>query len=185
MNFKIKHWLTSFALASASLATHAALVATPLGPFAHLDDAYSATLFSLGNQGSVGVAFDPTGHVLRSDGGNGIYVHSLAADTTVNGTNTLHSSTLVQVTGVGFSGYVIALGNDGFIYHNSSAGLIKIDPVTYIGTAVAGTSAGYYGMKKLPNGKLVYNATSPDSSYVRVYDLMTAAVSSASMPDCP
>ena len=49
MNFKIKHWLTSFALASASLAAQATLVATPMGPFAHLDDAYTATLFSLGN----------------------------------------------------------------------------------------------------------------------------------------
>ena len=170
MNFKIKHWLTSFALASASLATQAALVATPMGPFANLDDAYTATLFSLGNQGYVGIAFDPSGHVLRSDGGNGIYVHSLAADTTVNGTNTLHSSTFVSVTGVSINGTGMALGNDGFLYHNSLSGLVKIDPVTYAGTAVAGTAAGYYGIKKLPNGKLAYNEYSPDASRVHVYD---------------
>ena len=170
MNFKIKHWLASFALASASLATHAALVATPLGPFAHLDDAYTATLFSLGNQGSVGIGFDPTGHVLRSDFSGGLYVHSLAADTTINGTNTLHSSTFVQVTGVSIAGYGMALGNDGFIYHNSSSGLVKIDPVTYVGTAVAGTAAGYYGIKKLPNGKLAYNEVGPDNRRVHVYD---------------
>ena len=118
----------------------------------------------------MGVAFDPTGHVLRSDGGNGIYVHSLAADTTMNGTNTLHSSTFVSVTGVSISGTGMALGNDGFLYHNSTSGLVKIDPVTYAGTLVAGTGAGYYGIKKLPNGKLAYNEYTPDASLVHVYD---------------
>jgi MYXO-CTERM domain-containing protein len=170
MKLQIKKVLAAMAIASASLATHAALVATPNGPFAHLDDAYTATLFSLSNQGSVGIGFDATGHVLRSDFSGNIFVHSLVADTTVNGTNTIHSSTVNSVTGVSPSGYGMALGNDGYIYHQSGSGLVKIDPVTFVGTAVSGTAGGYYGIKKLPNGKIAYNEVNGGGSLVHVYD---------------
>lgn len=161
-----------FAAAVAALglmggAAQAALVATPTGPFGFLDDAYTASLYSTGQQGSVGIGFNPSGQLVRADGSGGLYVHSLTADTTVNGASTIHSSTFHQVSGFSGFGYGMTLGQDGFMYGQGSSGMQKIDPVTYQATTVSGTTGGYYGIKTLSNGKIAYNA---NDGWVHLYD---------------
>lgn len=161
-----------FAAAAAVLglmgsAAQATLVSTPTGPFGMLDDAYTATFFSTGQQGSVGLGFNPSGQLVRTNGSGGLYVHSLAADTTVNGASTLHSSTFHQATGFSGFGYGITLGQDGFLYEQSSSGIQKINPTTYAATTVPGTTGGYYGIKTLSNGKIAYNA---NDGWVHLYD---------------
>lgn len=148
---------------------NATLVATPNGPFSHLDDAYTATIYSTPAEGSIGLAWDPSGLLWRNDG-NSVYVHSATANTVVHGTNTIHSETQHAITGAGLGGYGMALGKDGFMYAQGGSSLVKIDPVTFVSTRVAGTAGGYYGLKALPDGRIAYNAN--DNS-VHVYNPAT------------
>jgi PEP-CTERM motif len=163
---------------------HAALVTTPTGPFAQLDSAYTAELYSLPNSGSVGLAFNSAGQLVRSDWNNTLWIHSATANATVNGANTIHTSSAVSVSGLVSGGYGITLGNDGFMYKQSSAGLQKINMTTLTATTVAGTAAGYYGIKTLSNGKIAYNA---NNNTVHLYDPTTgtdtAIYSSATFND--
>ena len=146
----------------------ATLLATPTGPFAHLDDGFTASLYSTSSQGFVGLAWDSTGNLLRSDGGQ-LYVHSQLADTTLHGSNTLHSSVAHEVGGAGLGGYGMTLGLDGFVYaQGGGGGMKKVDTTTFTSTVAVGSGPGYfYGMKTLPNGKIVYNGSSGD---VHLYD---------------
>lgn len=157
------------ALALVSGAAQATLVATPTGPFGMLDDAFTASIYSTSSQGYVGIGFNPSGQLVRTNGASW-YVHSTTADTTLNGANTLHSSTFHSLTGpnVGSANYGVTLGQDGFMYQQSNVGLLKVDPTTYASTLVPGTSGGYYGIKTLTNGKIAYN--SYNDGWVHLYD---------------
>ncbi|WP_082568061.1 PEP-CTERM sorting domain-containing protein [Pelomonas sp. Root1217] len=167
MKMNAKLFAACAALGLVSGAAQATLVATPSGPFGMLDDAFTASIYSTSNQGIVGLGFNPGGQLIRTDGGAGWYVHSTTADTTVNGANTIHSSTFQNVSGGLGGGYGITLGQDGFMYQQSSAGLFKINPATFVGSAVPGTTSGTYGIKTLSNGKIAYNG---NDGWVHLYD---------------
>lgn len=137
---------------------HATLVATPAGPFQHLDDGYTAEIYSYDARASIGIAFDPSGRLLRTNGSGTLFVSSAVADTTIHGTNTLHSE-VAHFIGYGL-GYGISLGKDGFLYGVGSAGLLKIDPTTYAVTVVPGTVGNQFALNVLPNGKIVYGSGS-------------------------
>lgn len=101
------------------------------------------------------MGFDAAGHLIRPNASGGLYVGSLTADTTVNGTNTIHSA-VYHSTGIG--GYGITYRpQDGFLYSQNNGGQIgKIDPTTYAATTLAGTSSYYYRMHTTPGGNLVF-----------------------------
>ncbi len=159
------------AVAALAIATaaQAAMIATPTGPFANLDDQFTAEFYSAGGNGYIGLDFLSDGRLVRTDGGSGLYIHSLTADTTLFGTSSLHSATL-QPTGAVGTGYGIVRGADGFLYRQSDLGMQKIDPVTFTATTVPGTAAGNYGIKNMPDGRIVYNEIGPDSTRVHIYD---------------
>lgn len=164
------HALSALAALLFCASANATLLPTPAGPFLHLDDSYVATIYSLSSQGSIGLGWDSNGQLWRANGGSSVYVHSTTADTTVHGTNTIHSSTVHTITGAGLGGYGMSLGNDGFMYAQSGSGLVKINTTTFVSTHVPGTAAGSFGLKTLPDGKIAYNAN--DNS-VHVYDPVT------------
>lgn len=83
--------------------------------FTYENPAYTFELYSTGSTGFVGQTFTADGRLLRSTGGNGLYVHSATADTTINGTNTIHSAVLTSITGLG-GGYGMTTGLDGKLY---------------------------------------------------------------------
>jgi hypothetical protein len=66
-------------------------------------------------------------------------------------------------------GFGMTLGLDGFIYaQGAGGGMRKIDTTTFASTIAVGSAGGYYyGMKTMPNGKIVYNGGSGD---VHLYD---------------
>lgn len=132
-------------------------------PYTYLDSAYTASIYETGTTGSIGLAFDAAGHMVRPDGSGGLYVGSLTADTTVNGTS-VHSATY-QYTGIG--GYGITYRpQDGFLYSQNFGGQIgKINPTTYAATTLAGTSSYYYGMHTTPTGNLVFGQGSVLEQY--------------------
>ena len=146
-------------------AAQAALIATPTGPYGFLDSDYTAEIVSTSSQGFVGQTFDSGNHMIRSSGGSGLYVHSVAADTTVHGANTIHSSTYHAITGAGFNGYGLTTGLDGFIYGNGGGRLYKIDPTTYASSVISGTSGYYYGIKTLASGEIVYSSNTQVRKY--------------------
>jgi hypothetical protein len=148
---------------------HATLVSTPTGPFAHLDDGFTATIYSTSSEGSVGLAWDAAGNLWRNNTSQ-VFVHAMLADTTLHGTNTIHSAVAHTITGAGLGGYGMTLGLDGFIYaQGAGGGMKKINTTTFASTVAVGSAGGYYyGMKTLPNGKIVYNGGS--SGDVHVYD---------------
>ncbi len=167
----MKRILKTAVLAASLLAGYAqaTLVATPSGPFLTLDDAFTAEIVSTNSQGSVGIGFMPDGRLLRNDGFGNLFVHSAVADTTVNGANTIRSSTVLGMSGDIAYGYGIALGDDGYVYAQSFNGLKKIDPVSGASVATAG-AAGTYGIKKQPSGMMVYNSS---DGWVHQYDPVT------------
>ena len=164
-----------------TLGAQAALVATPNGPLAHLDDAYTASIYSYDTNASVGLGWDAGGHLIRTNGNGSIFVNSLTADTTVHGTSTLHSETQ-HVIGNGLS-YGIAMGNDGYLYGTGSSGLVKIDPITYSSSIVAGTAGGGFAMNVLSNGKIAYSAGSTTFLYDPAAHTNTAIYNSGTSND--
>lgn len=163
MNILGKRLATVVAATFTAFAAHASLVATPLGPFSNLDSAYTAEIYSYDTRASVGLAWDTTGHLLRTNGSGSLFVNSLTADTTINGTSTLHSEVQHFIGGLG---YGLALNTDGFLYGTGSSGLLKINPTTYASSVIAGTTGGGFSLKALSNGKIAY-AT---GNTIRLYD---------------
>ena len=153
--------LTAIGALALTAAAHAA-------PYSYVDPAYTAEIYS-GPSGSTGLAFLSNGALVRSDFSS-LYISSLTADTTLHGTNTLHSQTAQSVGGDGLGGYGMSLGHDGFLYAQSFGGIRKINTTTWSSTTLAGSASGAYGLKTLPNGNLVYNA---NDGYVHIYNLGT------------
>lgn len=167
MAFNLKKVAIAAAAAFGALSAHATLVATPGGPFSHLDDGFTATIFSTGDQSSVGISFLNDGRVVKTDG-QSLYTYSAAPNVVVQGSN-LHS--IVDSNFVGGGGIGLTMGNDGYFYKQGGSGLLKIDATTFATTLVPGSAPGTFGLKTLPNGKLAYNA---NDGWVHVYDTTTS-----------
>lgn len=157
----------TWAALAMSFGAQAALVATPTGPFLNLDSDYTAEFYSGAGNGVVGLAWLADGRLVRDDANGNFWIHSASANTTVHGTNTLHSATLQTITQGPRGGYGLTMGLDGFFYQQSGAGVLKINPNTWVSTLVPGTSSGAYGMKTLVDGRIVYNA---NDGWVHVYN---------------
>lgn len=135
-------------------------------PYSFLDPAYEAEIVSSPFQGGlVGLGFTADGALVRrgySDGG--VYVHSLTADTTVNGTSTIHSSTFTAISGLG-AGFGLTETSGGYMYANTSSGVQQIDLGLGTATTLTNSLAGTYGISLLPNGDIVYNANAVGQVY--------------------
>jgi len=166
--FRSVGMLTAVALATfAAIPVQATLVSTPTGPYATLDDAYTASIYAADTSQTytLGVAFVGNTLVRSADNGT-LYVYD-------NTTSTVHGNTVVNYTThtVGGDGWVgRGITGDGqYVYGNGSGGIYKIDLSTYTSTKLANSVGGAYGISFLNNHQLVYN----NSSEVRLYDLTT------------
>ena len=132
------------------------------------DPNYTFEIYSTASEGIVGQTFTSGGQLIRSNGGGGVYVHSLLADTTIHGSNTIHSSVFQSISGLG-SGYGLTTGLDGTIYANTSAGVQVINLGTSTATTLANTSGhgGSYGIKTMADGRIAHN---DGSSRIWIYN---------------
>ena len=149
-----------------ALAATTSVFAAPVYP-TFQDPNYGFEIYSLSSEGYVGQTFTSGGQLVRSNGGGGVYVHSLAADTTVHGTNTIHSATFSSISGYS-GGYGLTTGMDGTIYANTGSGVQVINLATNTATTVAITAAhgGAYGIKTMADGRIAHST----SSQIYIYD---------------
>ena len=161
------HALAALALA-ASCASQAALVPTPLGPYSHLDSAYTASVYATDTNQTytLGVAF--VGNLLIRSSDSGTLFVDNGTTSVVHGA-TVHNFTTHTVGGAGWNNRGI-VGHGGFLYGNTGGGLRKIDINTFTSTILPNSVGGTYGIEFLPNGDIVYNA----GSVVRRYNIATS-----------
>lgn len=125
--------------------------------FSYLDPGYTQEIYtgSISTGWGPGFAWNSAGNmVLR--GNNVLYEYSLTADTTYQGTS-VHSYTTHTVSGLGWGGYGMTTGLDGYAYANTSSGVARIDMNTWTATTFAGSAGGYYGIATLADGRIVHS----------------------------
>jgi hypothetical protein len=130
-----------------------------------------------------GMSFTDDGRLVRRDG-NTFYVHSATADTTVRGTNTIHSATAFTIAGLPTSSLwsgMTAAGNNTY-YALASDGIYNVDLFGQTASLLPNTSAstrGAYGIGYHPSGNIIYNQfTSSDDGNVMAYNLATGTLTS-------
>lgn len=155
------------AMAAFALAPVTSTFAGVVYPFENPN--YSFEIYSTASTGFVGQTFTSGGQLVRSTGSGRIYLHSLAADTTLHGTNTIHSAVLTAITGLN-NGYGLTTGLDGNIYALTSGGIQKIDLSTNTATTLPGSTSGTYGLKTMADGRLVYSG---GDNKIHTYNLST------------
>jgi hypothetical protein len=125
--------------------------------FSYLDPAYTQEIYTAPNSG-LGLTWADGNLVTRDDiygPGNALKEYVTSPNTTVNGTS-VRSFTPHTVSGIG-SGRGLTTGADGKIYANTTSGIQRINPVTYVVEQTYVSAGGQYGIATLPDGRIAHS----------------------------
>jgi hypothetical protein len=139
--------------------------------FPFLDSTYTQSIFTgplpVGAGGSM--AWTSGGNMLVKYGSN-ILEYSTSSSAIHNGTS-VHPYTLHSITGLGFGGYSLTNGLDGYTYVISSNGLQRFNAANWALAAqtLTNTPGSGYGITTMHDGKIAYVA-GYGSNEVHIYD---------------